>query len=593
MKAAISLVMIVKNEAANLPACLDSVNGQVDELIIVDTGSTDGTCAIARQYTDRIYHFTWCDDFSAARNFAIGKATGDWILSLDADEELISSAGDLRGLAAKDAQGAYLLPIDIPFPDGSGRYNRSLALRFFKNRDRYRYRGKLHEAVHDAENGLVGVAPGPIIRHKMVTPRESNRKRGRNLAVLKKVCREDTQDYFLRYCLGLEWMALGKPEQALPHLRQACQNLVGASPLYHTAALTQLINCLKVLGRQEEAMAVCREAAQGDFGYADILYLCGLLYFEEKNYHGALEWFERAVECGVPPPLYSHQAGTESFLALHSMGYCHQLLGCPEQALQCYRRALDANPDCISPAGDLFMLLCAGCGPGQTLRYFTEEGLLAHRGIALTVGDLFFTWGYPGLARRCLAIFLNGREADEVLLLNLAKYSILSGKFHEGRAFLSAVPEKSSLYPDALLYGAIALLLTGRHREARDRALALWKKRDRVMALLLLKLARFMEKGGDICCPGAVAGEDVTAAAGKLYADCCLYLPDGPDYTAPGVFKLLTGLETVLKGSSRGFLFLIQYYRAKYHRGEQLLNYRTNFGQKIKLGNALQPGVNS
>lgn len=593
MKAAISLVMIVKNEAANLPACLDSVNGQVDELVIVDTGSSDGTCAIAGLYTDKIYHFDWFDDFSAARNFALGKATGEWILALDADEELVSAAGDLRGLAAGADHGAYLLPIDIPSPDGSGRYNRSLALRFFKNRERYRYRGKIHEAIHDAENGLVGVARSPLIRHKMVTLREANCKRGRNLALLKKVCREDPRDYFLQYCLGTEWMALGKPERALPHLRQACQNLAGASPLYHTAALNRLINCLKALGRQEEAMCVCREGIDVYPGYADLHYQCGLLYIEEKDCRGALEWFEKAVKCGAPPALYSHQDGTESFLALHRMGHCHELLGYPEQALQSYRQALGINPDYANPANNLFMLLLAGYGPRHTLQYFIKEGLLADKSIALTAGNLFFACGYPGMARRCLETYLNGREADEVLLLNMAKYSILSGKSADGINYLSQVPVKSDLHTAALLYGIIALLLSGRYGEARGRAIELWKKRDKCSGVLALKLARFMEKSGDICCPGAVAGADMAVAAMQLYSECCLYLPDGPDYTDLRPFRLLAGLEAVLKGSARGFLSLIEYYRAKYQQGEQFFNYRINLGQKIRRGDALQPRVNS
>ena len=77
----ISLCMIVKNEERILARCLDSVKDLVDEIIIVDTGSADATKRIAAEYTDKIYDFTWIDDFSAARNFAFSKATGDYIYS--------------------------------------------------------------------------------------------------------------------------------------------------------------------------------------------------------------------------------------------------------------------------------------------------------------------------------------------------------------------------------------------------------------------------------------------------------------------------------------------------------------------------------
>ena len=84
----ISLCMIVKNEERILKRCLDSVKDLVDEIVIVDTGSTDATKRIAAEYTDRIYDFTWIDDFSAARNFAFSKATKEYIYSADADEVL-------------------------------------------------------------------------------------------------------------------------------------------------------------------------------------------------------------------------------------------------------------------------------------------------------------------------------------------------------------------------------------------------------------------------------------------------------------------------------------------------------------------------
>ncbi len=84
----ISLCMIVKNEEANLARCLDSLKGLMEEIIIVDTGSTDDTKKIAKRYTNRIYDFQWVDDFSAARNFAFSKATQEYIYTADADEVL-------------------------------------------------------------------------------------------------------------------------------------------------------------------------------------------------------------------------------------------------------------------------------------------------------------------------------------------------------------------------------------------------------------------------------------------------------------------------------------------------------------------------
>ena len=90
----ISLCMIVKNEERTLARCLDSVAGITDEIVIVDTGSSDRTMEIAAQYTDRIFMYEWADDFAAARNFSFDQATQEYILWLDADDAAASGTGE-------------------------------------------------------------------------------------------------------------------------------------------------------------------------------------------------------------------------------------------------------------------------------------------------------------------------------------------------------------------------------------------------------------------------------------------------------------------------------------------------------------------
>lgn len=82
----ISACYIVKNEEGNIERSISAIKGQVDEIAVVDTGSTDRTVAAAARFGIRIYHYEWNDDFSAARNYALSKVTGDWVLLLDADE---------------------------------------------------------------------------------------------------------------------------------------------------------------------------------------------------------------------------------------------------------------------------------------------------------------------------------------------------------------------------------------------------------------------------------------------------------------------------------------------------------------------------
>ena len=145
----ISLCMIAKNEQANLKKCLNSVKDLVDEIIIVDTGSTDKTKEIAKKFGAKIVDFKWKDDFSAARNECLKHATKDWILVLDADEAIDENGSkEIKELIKKEYD-AYLLPqinysssraIAGLTPSGSSSeisgYYVSMICRLFRNKKR-------------------------------------------------------------------------------------------------------------------------------------------------------------------------------------------------------------------------------------------------------------------------------------------------------------------------------------------------------------------------------------------------------------------------------------------------------------------------
>ncbi|NPV73032.1 MAG: glycosyltransferase [Pelotomaculum sp.] len=582
MEDTITLAMIVKNEAGNLKRCLDSVSGQVDEIVIVDTGSTDETLEIARRYTDKIYHFPWGGDFSAARNFAIEKAGGEWIISLDADEELVSGTGDLKRLVARDKHlEAYLLPLNNPTAGSPGEYNRFLVLRLFRNNGRYRFRGKIHEQVTVSEKGVVGIAEGPVISHKMLPARERNRKRGRNLALLKKAFSDDPQNYFLQYYIGVEWLMLGKPERALPHFQQAYRNLTDENLLFRGPALRYLIICLKELGRLDEAICLCLEADLKYPEYTDVYYLCGVLFEEKKEFQLAIKWLNQAVKCGTPPAIYSHMNGAGSFLAFYHLGYCHEMLGQAEVAENYYQQALDTNPGYIYPIYNLFLIMLAKRGPRLTLEYFKKKGYLGHIDLALAAAGLFFNWGYPELARRCLGHYeTSGKRAKEFYFY-LGKYNIYSGKLKQGLDYLKQVSEESSFFIQSQILRAVALLLQGRFEKVRSLALELWKNHAaRCRALVLLSLARLVEKGGTLSFPQKVRDIDLLETALEILDQCSRYLPDEDRARKdPRLNRLINGLEALIKNNSpRGHLALIEHYRDKSYSARSFFDYKYGFG---------------
>lgn len=143
----LTLSMIVKNEEKYLRECLESVQGIVDEIVLVDTGSTDGTLNIARDFETKIYNFDWINDFSAARNFALSKSTGNWILYLDADERLeCKSKNELLEIV----QGENKIGVNCTINNiDEFRNNPKLMkyVRLFKNSDSIRFTGKAHEQI--------------------------------------------------------------------------------------------------------------------------------------------------------------------------------------------------------------------------------------------------------------------------------------------------------------------------------------------------------------------------------------------------------------------------------------------------------------
>lgn len=140
----ITAVIIAKNEEEIVEHALQSVQG-FDEIIFVDTGSTDRTLEIAKKYTDKIFHFEWCDDFAAARNFAIEQATGDWIYSIDCDHVLSSSAEEVRAEAIRADEAGEKVAMVL---SDSGQDHKHWREVFFKNTPEVRWVGKIHECLN-------------------------------------------------------------------------------------------------------------------------------------------------------------------------------------------------------------------------------------------------------------------------------------------------------------------------------------------------------------------------------------------------------------------------------------------------------------
>ena len=260
----VSVCLIVKDEEQMLQSCLDSVSGVADEIIVYDTGSVDRTVEIARAAGAKVIEGYWDDSFARARNAALENATGEWVLSLDADENLLADPVSLRGQLAdrRSELEAYLVAIENLHGAGKSRSVHT-AIRLFRRKSGT-WRHRLHEqvvALDDPARPLrVGYLSGVRIIHYGYVSEvfESRNKAERNLALAKTALEdgEVSRPYALmNYGRALE--TAGCAEDAVEALLEAAS--ITEDQITKRLARNNLIYILGRLGRFEDALEQVEE----------------------------------------------------------------------------------------------------------------------------------------------------------------------------------------------------------------------------------------------------------------------------------------------------------------------------------------------
>jgi glycosyltransferase involved in cell wall biosynthesis len=229
--------MVVKNEAVHLPACLDSVKTLAGEIVIVDTGSSDGTQEIARRYGARVIPFDFSFvDFSAARNAGISQAKGNWIFSLDADETLDPAGISLiEQLAAGNENSGYYVARRNRSADPNA-FTTDYIVRLFPNRRDYRYQGRVHETIDAAilAGGGRLRKTAICIDHNFSSNPESRQRRNRwYIQILKEEIAANPKDDTRLDFLAAEYHQLEMFDEAT----EVAEQIVRARPLDPAAHL--------------------------------------------------------------------------------------------------------------------------------------------------------------------------------------------------------------------------------------------------------------------------------------------------------------------------------------------------------------------
>lgn len=252
----ISACLIVKNEEAMLPDCLRSLADITDEIVVVDTGSTDNTRTLAREFGCTVVETEWQNDFAKARNTALQHATGAWILSIDADERVLTRNALRRTVENANTDiGGYLVDVVSPTlrSDGNTDTFSTSMVRLFRNDEHIRFAGAIHEQIASsitAKGYTIARSALRFIHHGYTLPyEEMHQKHKRNLNLLHKALIATPTDGYLHVQRGKTLLALDQLQAAQRDFEVVVHGNTDATPL----ARAQASNYLAVLAYQADA----------------------------------------------------------------------------------------------------------------------------------------------------------------------------------------------------------------------------------------------------------------------------------------------------------------------------------------------------
>ncbi|TQE91241.1 glycosyltransferase [Ureibacillus terrenus] len=333
----ISLCMIVKNEEDFIERCLKSVQNAVQEIIIVDTGSTDQTIEICKKYNASIFPYRWNHHFADARNFGLSKASGDWILWLDADEELETGHEEflMENLKNKNVTMYYLpvinyygesFPVD---PEKAFLYHQP---RLFQNHKGIQFYNRIHETPIFPKNRdssyTVDYLKVPIHHYGYIEELTKKRGKGeRNLQLIQEEYKDPNHSPWIEYHLANEYYRRGDYQKAFDYLNESIFRFLlnGVKPpsiLYRLkyGILVDTNSFENALEGIDKAIALYPD-------YVDLHFLKGLIYYQTEKFSEALACFEKCLELGEQNSKYLILKGTGSFRAQQYKAQCLEKLG--------------------------------------------------------------------------------------------------------------------------------------------------------------------------------------------------------------------------------------------------------------------------
>lgn len=350
----LALCMIVRNEEQNLPLSLGPVHSLFDEVIVIDTGSTDKTVEIAKSYGAKVSGFKWQNDFAEARNASIRAAGSDWIFWLDADNRISpTDVARLRTFLDRNME-SILWCTEVVEPIGEELIQK----RVFPNRKDVYFEGRVHEQLIHPDSFKSILTPVQIFHWGYVDKELAAEKGNRNLAILEKMVKEAPRDPYLAYQMGKTLFnqrnfqkALNWFDKVVSDPERGRQNM----PLFrHAHILKSMV--LERLGQKDESESCLLSLVQAFPDYGPVHYYLGRLWYAKGNLDTCLLSFRTFLSLKIKDLAVGFNANQMMFAAALMMGRCLEKAGQPEEALAAYQTAAEINPENPEPVLAMAML---------------------------------------------------------------------------------------------------------------------------------------------------------------------------------------------------------------------------------------------
>jgi tetratricopeptide (TPR) repeat protein len=455
----LSLCMIVKNEEKELPLCVNSVKPVLDEIIIVDTGSSDNTKDVARQLGARVFDFPWVDDFSAARNHSILRATGDYILWLDADDRV--DGGEVEKIRLlkqsfpwKKNQAYYLTVNSQSAVDGETHFNQ---LRIFPNVAGAEFEGRVHEQVFYRlkKLGVESVQTDIVVRHTGYRDEATIRQKSeRNLKIIQDELEGDPQNPVLHYNAARTLGGIGRQSEAIEHMEKILGNerIREKEKKFFLEAAILTGKYYIDLGHYDRAEAIFQDLARQFPENGLVHFGLGETLYKLKDYGGAIGAMEQSLRFPVEVNLFPINVGKLKYCQLHILGECYRETGQEELAREMLSRSLNLHRDDYNSLQTLGFLALKRGEFIQAADYF-ERAIKGG-------GDPSSNYANLGLALRKLGRWA---EAEKALLQSLE----VDPQRVEAVVNLGHLYKENKKYDKALQYFKKAISLNPRMMDVR------------------------------------------------------------------------------------------------------------------------------